>query len=482
MKTPIYKLLLISLLSLLLLGALSFVPWGDVSGGKLHDFNLLADIMVAEADTTSAAEGPDASLNDLDPELARIMETSNDDADSMAVIAMPMPVDSAMTGGAIEADVQPEQAYTEMAAKSPREGELVIIEDYTPEQRGLANLRSALSSGRVARIAVVGDSYIEGDILTQDLREMLQNRYGGSGVGYVNMHSEFPGFRQSVRQSGTGWKEHDFKKGKKDYIGLPQHYFTVEGKATASYKGVNKLQNLDRWDSSKFLFISPEDAEIRTRVDGETEWTAHSVSGSDAVQQIAVNSPTGKFEVETSSPGVIGLGVWMDGTNGIAVDCMSSRGISGISLANIDDNFSAQLSRYIPYDLIILEFGMNAMSAKQTNYSVYGKQMAKVVEKLRRCYPSTDILVMGIGDRGQKIGGEVHSMATVNNMIGTQRDVARRTGTLFWDTREAMGGVDAVVRWNREGNINKDYVHLSHKGGKKLAEPLFNAITNNLEK
>lgn len=45
-----------------------------------------------------------------------------------------------------------------------------------------------------------------------------------------------------------------------------------------------------------------------------------------------------------------------------------------------------------------------------------------------------------------------------------------------------MGGRDAVVEWSREGYVNKDYVHLSHKGGKKLAEPLYNAITNNLEK
>lgn len=479
---PIYKLFLISILALLLLGTLSFVHWGDVSGGKLHDFNLLADIMVAEADTASAESDADMTLNDLDPELAKMMETSDDETDSTLIVAMPLPTDTSVASGEPAMELPQASSYPEMAAKSPREGELVVIEDYTQAQRGLANLRAALASGRVARIAVVGDSYIEGDILTQDLREMLQNHYGGNGVGYVNMYSEFPGFRQSVRQSGTGWKEHDFKKGKKAYIGLPQHYFTPAGKATAAYKGVSKLQHLDRWDSSRFLFISPEDAEIRTRVDGETEWTVHSVSGSDAVQQIAVNAPTGKFEVETSAPGVIGLGVWMDGNNGIAVDCMSSRGISGISLANIDENLTAQLSQYIPYDLIILEFGMNAMSAKQTNYSVYGKQMAKVVEKLRRCYPSTDILVMGIGDRGQKVGGEVHSMSTVNNMVSTQRDVARRTGSLFWDTREAMGGVDAVVRWNREGNINKDYVHLSHKGGKKLAEPLFNAITNNLEK
>ena len=40
-------------------------------------------------------------------------------------------------------------------------------------------------------MAVVGDSYIEGDIFTQDPRELFQDAYGGEGVGCVNMHSDF---------------------------------------------------------------------------------------------------------------------------------------------------------------------------------------------------------------------------------------------------------------------------------------------------
>lgn len=152
--------------------------------------------------------------------------------------------------------------------------------------------------------------------------------------------------------------------------------------------------------------------------------TTHAVTGSDEIQEISVPSSTGRFEVSTSSPGVVGLGVWLDGRTGIAVDCMSSRGFSGVSLMEIDGQLSSSLAQYVPYDLIILEFGINAMSAKQTDYTVYGRQMAKVIDKIRSCYPSSDILLMGVGDRGQKIGGEIHSMPTVDNMIAAQRDVA----------------------------------------------------------
>ncbi|MFQ8804906.1 MAG: hypothetical protein ACLR8Y_07075 [Alistipes indistinctus] len=40
------------------------------------------------------------------------------------------------------------------------------------------------AAGRPVRIAVLGDSFIEGDIITADLREQLQNLCGGRGVGF----------------------------------------------------------------------------------------------------------------------------------------------------------------------------------------------------------------------------------------------------------------------------------------------------------
>ena len=472
MKEPIYKLLVILIVSLLILGGLSFIPWSDISGGRLHDYNLLSDVLTSSPDSTEK-EIPDDE-NEMDPELLKVMlndssrtETEEESAavhtDSVGMESSPSISDS-------------------IQFQPIKEGELVVIEDYTIGQQGLRHLKVAVQSGALARIGIIGDSYIEGDIMVQNLREMLQDRFGGNGVGYMNFYSDFPGFRQSIRQGGTGWNVHDFKKGKKDYIGVMQHYFTPEGKASASYKGVNKLGHLDRWDKSRFIFISPENSVIKTKVAGDNDWVTHNIAGSSDVQEICLSSNTDRFEIETESPGIIGLGVWLEGNHGISVDCMSSRGFSGISLADIDESLTSKLSQYVPYDLIILEFGINAMSAKQKDYSVYGKRMDRVVQKIKKTYPSADILLMGVGDRGQKIGGEVHSMPTVRNMIDTQRNVAMRTNVLFWDTREAMGGEDAVVQWNRNGWVNKDYVHLSHKGGQKLAEPLFNAIVNNLNK
>ena len=70
--------------------------------------------------------------------------------------------------------------------------------------------------------------------------------------------------------------------------------------------------------------------------------------------------------------------------------------------------------------------------------------MVDVINHVRFCYPDADILLMGIGDRGERRGSQVRSTAVAPAMISAQRDAARRAHCLFWDTREAMGGEDAV--------------------------------------
>ena len=71
---------------------------------------------------------------------------------------------------------------------------MTCIEDYSDSTlRGMTPFYRALdelaAKPRPVRIAYFGDSFIEADILTADLRAMLQERYGGCGVGFVTITS-----------------------------------------------------------------------------------------------------------------------------------------------------------------------------------------------------------------------------------------------------------------------------------------------------
>ncbi len=478
-EEPKGKPFLILLIAVIIVAAVSQLPLSRISNGKLNDFNLLADIL-PECDTIEKTT--DNNLH-IDKELLAAIEERSDTIKAVS----PSPSIGHETETTEADTVEPEPPLPE--AINPLRDGIVTMEDYSPDGNGLSRIKKAIanSDNRLARIAVLGDSYIEGDIFTQNVREKLQERFGGGGVGYVNMYSEFPGFRRSVRQSGSGWRVFNASSPGRNgaYLSVSEQYSVKNSEsatATATYKGVNKYPNVSSWGVSRFLFVSPNNTIIRTK-STDDEWESHEITGSPEAQCIEVSSATPSFSVSLSDPAVAGLGVWLDEHNGVSVDCMSSRGFSGVTLSRVSESLSRQMRRYVDYDLIILEFGINAMSSSQSDYTAYSNLMVKVIAHLRQCYPNADILLMGVGDRGQKTGAEVKSMRVAAAMVEAQRMAARKARCVFWDTREAMGGEGAIIKWAsaQPPLANKDYVHLSHAGGARLAEEFIKSFVNAIE-
>lgn len=456
--------ILIVFIAFILLLIASFMPLSHWTGGWLKDFNLFSDILKESSESSVLPGNISDADAAIDPELLKIQKEKAESSDT-----------DSQTMESVDADT------VMMSVRPSRKGDLVLIEDYTTGGTGLQHLKAKLGFGSLVRIAFVGDSYIEGDIFAQDLREMLQTAYGGQGVGFVNMHSDFPGFRKSVRQGGSGWTTFlANKKADKRYIDLAEQYAMPKGDALSTYKGSSVFSHAKSWSVSRFLFVAPDGAVINFKA-GEDEWEERNIEASESVQCIELSKYISDFEVKTSTQNLIALGVWLDGVSGISLDCMSSRGFSGVTLTKVSESLCHEMAKYINYDLIILNFGINAMSAQQKDYSVYSSRMVEVVKHLRACYPQAEVLLLGIGDRGERRGSEVKSMSTAPNMTAAQRDAARKAHCLFWDTREAMGGDGAAAAWSKDRLMNKDYVHLSHKGGARLAEELFNAIQNELK-
>ena len=471
------KPFLVITIAVIILFGISMLPLSQLTDGRLRDYNLLADILKITDDSTSVTVQPDDSAP-----VDKALIAAQEEEKQKAVVSP-----DTLTDTKEEKEVHPVDTISPIVAPiTSRQGDIVVMEDYTGNGSGLDRFKNALSQkdSRVVRIAFLGDSYIEGDIFTQNVRESLQQHFGGSGVGYVNMYSEVPGFRRSVRQSGSGWKVFDISKGRANnaYLSLTEQYSVPDGKAKALYKGVDKFHNADSWQVSRFLFVSPDDCVVTTKVsDGEPE--LHSVSGSSDVQCIELPSPTTSFSVSTDCTSLAAIGVWLDGATGISLDCMSSRGYSGVTLSKINVGLSRSMRQYIDYDLIVLEFGINAMSAAQSDYSAYTRLMTKAVAHLKECYPLADFIIMGIGDRGQKSGSEIKSMRVAPAMTSAQRDIARNSRCIFWDTREAMGGENSIVDWANANpsRANKDYIHLTHSGGAVLAEQFVKSLLHALE-
>lgn len=493
-KEPGYPLLILSM-AIVILILVSFASLSTESNGLLKDFDLFADLSDKPVESESNTE------TYIDPDLLAINFEDNEEPEPVKEIKPASNINIKVLKESTFSDDDKEEQPVETENENVKENESTheektvdtqaaegaeeteefelspeppalkpgngLIEDYTPWQVGFNNLRRALNQGRLARIAVIGDSYIEGDIFTQDVREKLQEIYGGGGVGYVPVSSKLTGFRSSVTQSCSGWKEFDFRTSGKKYPTLQGFYYSPAGYAVTTLKGSTRKPHAETWTNSRMLFVAPHDMTISISTD--TDEQKFDVTGSEEVQQILLEGTTSSFKVSASDPALVVLGIYADGLSGVALDNMSIRGYSGIKHVNLSKSLADQMRKYIDYDLIIVEYGTNALSSKQTDYSGYIKIMTRVIEHIRECYPLADILIMGIGDRGEKAGTAIRSMPVVQTMIDEQRNMARNLGVLFWDTRAAMGGENAVVDWAKTGHINKDYIHLSVKGGERLS-------------
>lgn len=459
MRNPL-RLFIIIFSALAFLTVLSVCPWSKWTGGRLKDFNLLGDVLPATHTYDNATS------DNLDPELVALLSEPQTDT---------------VSEHAEKADTLPPVPYDFIAPV--RDGS-VLIEDYDPYGKGITRLSDILSQSgnRKVRIAMVGDSYIEGDILAQDIRAGLQERFGGSGVGYIGAFSQFPGFRGSVNQSCSGWEETEIRKmeASDPLRTILGHYHTAGEGAMTRYKGSAKPAHVTSWTSTTVLFKSASQGTI-TLSGSDTQARSFPVGASDDLQAVSLDAPTADISITTDVPDLKVLGVWLEGNAGIVLDDISLRGNSGLSHRRLDATTTAQMRRWIDYDVIILEFGLNVVSVEQTDYTAYGRAMTDVVNNIKTLYPQAVILLLGVGDRAIKQGTQYLSMPTLPALIKAQRETARITGSLFYDTRAAMGGDGAAVDWHARKLVNADYVHLNHHGGKELADIFLKSLYTTLQ-
>ncbi|MDE6134137.1 MAG: hypothetical protein K2F79_01010, partial [Muribaculaceae bacterium] len=241
---------------------------------------------------------------------------------------------------------------------------------------------------------------------------------------------------------------------------LQAEYGVADAAATVIYEGTKRFPESSVWTMSSVVVIAPSAGSVVLR-GAEGNSATFSLEASPEPQCISLPGLTDRLTVESSVPGLICLGAYLDGDVGVQVDCMSVRGNSGIAMRNTSLALTAAVRPWVDYDFIIVEYGINALSPGQNDYSAYSNAMGNVLERLKACYPESDVLLLGISDRGAKNGSAVNSLPACRHMVDAQRKAAHRAGVCFWDMRQAMGGEDAVVEWRRRKLMNADYIHLN---------------------
>lgn len=341
-----------------------------------------------------------------------------------------------------------------------------------------AKLRGASTANRPVRIAVLGDSFIEGDIFTQDLREMFQDRFGGRGVGFVPMASTVSGFRQTINHTFSGWATHCISTAaRRGNYTISSYTFTPGDGSVSRYKATSKRRHLDHFSRARLLFVNSGTAIITSKVNGGTPQQYNPASVGSMQQITVADDSIGSIEFSfRSADALTAYGVYLDGTSGVAVDNYSVRGNSGITLSQTSIDLMSQMNSLIPVDLIIMEYGLNVASADSRQYSQYQNQMEAAINHIRQAFPTTAILILSVADRAHRTAAGWQTMPGIKVMEQTQRQIAADCGAAFWSTMKNMQAMGGMGKFVEKGWAAKDYTHLSHKGGRVVARSLFDAI------
>ena len=331
---------------------------------------------------------------------------------------------------------------------------------------------------RQVRIGVLGDSFIESDILTGDLRTLLQKQFGGNGIGFVPITSPAAQYRKNINHIFSGWTSHSmihFKKADWTKFCVAGAYYTPKEDAFVSIT-LPKGEHVQR---ATFFFINQKQTKINISVNNQPGMVKNPVSG-DSLQFITLeNEQLSSISISVSNvDGFTAFGVYMDSPTGVYVDNFSVRGSSGSVLTTVDPSLSQQLSTHFPYDLLILEHGLNVITEDTIRYKRYKSLMSSAIQHIRKCYPEVPLLLMSVGDRSSKTSTGFATHPGVESLIVAQQQIAEENEIAFWNTFQAMGGKNSMVEFVQHSPpmASKDYTHINYQGGEKIANELFKAF------
>ena len=355
-----------------------------------------------------------------------------------------------------------------------------------PLERFFDKLNAAKRGETQVRIAWYGDSFTDADLLVSDLRDTLQSIYGGNGVGFVPITHEAAAFRKTIKHSFGGWKTSSIiTNPKSNFLGINGHAYRPDSANYLQFGSSRNYKHTRKFDVFRLFYSSSYDAEARISLNDSIRETV-SLARSQTPGMITLNhNHINKVKLSfPDSDDIVVYGASLEDSTGLYIDNFSIKGNSGIGLLAISDKNLSNFDSLLNYDLIVLQFGLNAVTSETKSFDNYIKGMSQLIAKFRRTFPGTPILVMSVSDRSERRQGEYLTMQSIKGMVNAQMQIARDNKTLFWNLFEAMGGENSMAKFvaAKPPLANKDYTHLNFEGGKQLGLILARSIIHEEKK
>jgi len=327
----------------------------------------------------------------------------------------------------------------------------------------------------IARIVHYGDSPTTGDLITGDVRSLLQKRFGNAGPGFVLISKPWAWYQHhGLKISGGGWQ-----------MDPASRFISKDG--LFGLGGVSFTGGPGAHDSIEFTEIGPTDFElwylgqrdggkVKLVVDGaplgEVD-TAQAEQG-PGFATLRTSEPvhTLEMEVESGHVRLFGIAAGRPGP-GVVYDSLGMNGASITVMTRMFNRefWTAELRHREP-NLVIINYGTNEADFAPYVNGPYEKDLREAVKRVQTAVPEASVMLMSPMDRGQRVGlDEIQTMPTIPKIVEIQKKVAAETGCAFFNTFQAMGGEGTMARWYQGDRrlVSADLIHPVPAGGRIVA-------------
>lgn len=340
----------------------------------------------------------------------------------------------------------------------------------------------AMDSASVKQMRIVhyGDSQLECDRISGDLRERFQSQFGGHGVGLVPAYQTIATY--SLSQSTSPELGHYLNYGPAsaraghNMYGPMAQVNHVSGDAYITFQHRDAKTYPHAFPVSRIVVLADGEGSMSVRCDSvvrslKLEGSGRYVCALPGGTKRLTLSISGEFDV---------YGIQLDDNVGVTIDNIPMRGCSGTNFLSISKKSIRPFFENENIKLIILQYGGNSVPHLNgpNSISKYMMSLRNSIRMFRKMSPESNILFVGPADMATIKNGELQTWPVLPELIDSLREMSLDEGVAFWDMYSAMGGKGSIIAWNKAVPqlAGSDYIHFTPKGAKKISDILYETL------
>lgn len=316
-----------------------------------------------------------------------------------------------------------------------------------------------------------GDSHIQGDRISGEIRDGLQNIGGNGGSGLIFPYS----LCRSVGPQGTISKilgnytwSNILKNPNHLRIGALGYEITLAPGANFSIEFTDQFRGKTSAVFSILIAGTADSIPISLSVPGKLKESKPLIDG---VVQYTFEAPEIPKKIAFSVNQECALwGIRFESDSGIIYQQCGVVGAQFTHLLSYQKDILGLLTQEKP-DMILFSYGTNE-SYSTLDSIAYEKQYVQFLKDIQRNLPETSILITNAPDT--RSGGKVPNSELLVNR--TLKRIADASAVSYYDVNLAMGAWGSHYIWNDNGLFLKDQLHFNKKGGVLLGQLIERAI------